>query len=751
MNRWYTPAYTGDMFTQWGSFNIQANTAWADSITRPMLGQTPIYNFNNFCQYPNMAGNSYLTNPFFTLGQMSWQNTVNGGMPYFNDQGQFQAPWLNGMGMNNNWLGGMGWTPSGAGSSSITNLSEEELEYKTNYEVLLSLVKELSKYDGINYSEQAKLKAAISPIGKTWKEKFEALEKAYKKIDKETRKQFILENGYKIGTTKNINGKEDDNSFYNRLLDSGYEFTNVAAGVDDKISSLKDSIKSISNKNGNATNFENIVKSYDILDVVSSWNTKYASSSDNDEKRIINYIEKQFNAMDNKNELRETVITTAIYPLVDKLIAAVDDVKGSLDASSKEKIEKAVSNLTESKENSNKDGIDSNLSKYFDELYLLLRQASISNLRNDVLAYYGEVDSEVFTDDMFETETYKDLTKEGFDDSAIKGAGVTPIKNPTKPSVKKDDIDDKTTFEQVQQLQKANAIEEIAVKTVDNKTVYQETKKTGGRNYHRLYVIENDKLVELRNTHYVNGKLEAYDANLAQTKVEATPSDILEAYEEAKEVEQNAERVNASKNTAVVNGNFVAKELPKLTTSNYNRTLINNRLSELKEDNIVEFLSGYYDTRGYDKTEGLMELLDDENGKKIDMSNKKKILTSLVAKAKSLGITKENNPDYAAIEEFINKYNSNDYKDYKKFNDGDNRIWSGWPAGLRIGGAVVAAGITGFLLASNPVGWVVAGCALAAGAVLGLGAIDNITDNEVLDKHIESLFKEIKKLEAQKA
>lgn len=755
MNGWYTPAYMNDMFTQWGSFNIQANTAWADSITRPMLGQTSIYNFNNFCQYPNMAGNSYLTNPFFTLGQMSWQNTMNGGMPYFNAQGQFQAPWANGTGMNN-W-GFMGWTPSGT-TSSNSNLTEEENDYKIKYDTLLPLVKELSKYDEISYKEQVTLKNAISPTGKTWKEKFEALEKAYKKIDKETRREFILENGYKIGTTKDINGKDDKNSFYNRLLDCGYEFTHDSVGVDDQISSIRDSIRSISSKNGKAVMLENIANGdYDILDIVSSWNTKYASSSD-DEKRIIDFAIKQFNTLDKKDSLRETVIDSAIYPLVDKLIYVAEyEFKDGVSASSQAKIEKAVSNLRDSKNNCSKEaGIDSNLSKYFDELYLLLRQASITKLRNDVLKYYGEVDPEVFTDDMFETETYKDLKNEGFDDLAIKGAGVTPKKKPTSSGSKtSNEIDNKTALEQVEQLKKYGVIETMQLKTADGKTVYREKEKTGNRDYQRLYYIENDKLVEWTNTRYDDDTTSFVAINnaLAQNEVEAKPSKVIEDKEKAEEARQNAVSVQNSRENSKSDGKYIAEKLPG-TTDDFIYSNVDTKLRNLNKDNIIDFFDGYYDVRGQGKIEGILELMDDEYDKgQIKIENKKIMINSLLERAVQAGISTSDD-DYKAIHELINDKYTSSFEDKNTFNHGGwSRFGKDWAVKLSQGiGALAVGGYAASLAAaasvtaaiSNPIGWCVAG-----GIIIWL-LCDKTTDNEVLDKHMKSLYNKIKAKESQR-
>lgn len=734
MNGWYTPGYVGDMFTQWGSFNIQANMAWSDAMTRPMLGQTPIYNFNNFSQYPDMTGNFHYTNPFFTLGQMSWQNMANGGMPYFNAQGQFQAPWANGAVMNNNWWGSMGWTPSGT-TSSNSNLSEEENDYKIKYDTLLPLVKELSKYDEISYKEQVKLKNAISPTGKTWKEKFEALEKAYKNIDKETRKQFILENGYKIGTTKDINGKEDADSFYNRLLDCGYEFENGNSGADNDISAIKDSIDSLSNNNGNATVADNKITTLDTLDVISSWNSKYKDATDSDQKRIITYIEKKYKGIKDES-LRDTALDTTVRPLVDGLIRQADDIKrnSSLDKKSKDAIETAISNLTDSlsKCTKEKKNLDSNLAAYFDTLYLLTRQATIAKLRSDVVGYYGEVDPEVFTDDMFATETYEDLKAEGFDDSAIKGAGVTPKKTPAKSGSKKSDaIDNMTALEQVEQLKKDGVIETMQLKTADGKTVYREKEITGDRDYKRLYYIDdNNKLVEWTNTRYdeATNSYKPIDTSVKQEAATATPSVMKADSDSANTARENAEQITESKVSAKAGGASVAKNLKGRGTKSYYITEINTNLNNIDKNNVVEFMDGFYSERSWYNPEGLIEFLDDKNcDNRISMSSKKKLIKSLLERAEAVGLNKDNNEHYAIIKELMTiDYDSDPSKE--DFNNGK------WDRLKRSTCSVIKE----------------AGFWRTLGTIVSIGC-DGISDSEVLDRHMKKLCKDIKEIENKKA
>ena len=59
----------------------------------------------------------------------------------------------------------------------------------------------LYKY-GRWFWNKAKLENALDNDEESWEDKYKALEKAYKKVDKSIRKQFILAEGHKLAATK---------------------------------------------------------------------------------------------------------------------------------------------------------------------------------------------------------------------------------------------------------------------------------------------------------------------------------------------------------------------------------------------------------------------------------------------------------------------------------------------------------------------------------------------------------------------
>ena len=93
-------------------------------------------------------------------------------------------------------------------------------------------------------------------------------------------------------------------------------------------------------------------------------------------------------------------------------------MKSGLDKDSKAKLETAISELSKAMTSTTENNkIDNNLSTAFNNLYLIMRDASIKTLRNEMLRYYGDVDSEVINENMFVDETYNDLIDEGYTDN----------------------------------------------------------------------------------------------------------------------------------------------------------------------------------------------------------------------------------------------------------------------------------------------------------------------------------------------
>lgn len=680
MNGWYKPAFIGDMFQgNHGAFNIQMNAAIADSITYPMLGRTPIFDFNNYSQYSTVTPNMSLLNPFYTLGQMSWQNMQNGGQPYFNAQGQFQLPFMMGASMNGNFWNNMGWTPSISSSSSsqTSTLSAEERDAKTKYETLLPLVKELSKYDQLTPIQRADLENATLGAGDTWKDKYAKLSAAYKAIDKDTRKEFLIDNGSKIGTTKDINGNTgDENSLEERLLDCGYEFEDDDRGVDNNVADIKESIETISDKNGTTEVALGLYETHDILDIISSWNTKYKNEDTDAEKRILDYVISKYETLKDE-DTKKTALDKAVKPLTDALLDSARKMKSGLDKDSKAKLETAISELSKAMTSTTENNkIDNNLSTAFNNLYLIMRDASIKTLRNEMLRYYGDVDSEVINENMFVDETYNDLIDEGYTDDEIKNSGVAVKTRKVNSSA----IDKKTAEEQVTEMIQKETVTELDVKHND-KTVYEETTLTGGRDYKRVFYIEDDKLVELSNTRFDDQTKKFVAVTTGEQKAQPIKASAIESDKEKVEQAQKKDAdLKPLKSKAVADGKKIADDLFSWTTRGkilYSDT--NDILEKVTADTVVELLEGFYSkSKWCDRQEGLIEFLEDEYGAKkhITMENKKKFINAMVQRAKAEGINDENIEE---IETIMRWYEDDDkYKNRTTFQIGAwSRFWSG--------------------------------------------------------------------------
>lgn len=424
MTNWYSSKMNYDMLSQFptDTMNLHMNQLWDNSKALSNLYTFPSYEFGNFTPYGGINSNSYLTNPMYSVKQSTWGTPAwNNGLPFMNTD--VSNLWNN----SGNMWGNMGWNGGNTnGSSNDSNLSAEEKGFQRKHNALMSLVKQLKDYDGLTNEEQDELNVAVRGTKGTWEERYDALKEAYDKVDKSTVKKFLAEGGYKLGVSKDINGSEKDKeSFYNRLLACGYEYENA---LDDKLVDFHSGIQNISDKNANDSTVKGMLGfiaegEIDVLDLVSSWNSNY-NKGDNAEKRIIKYIAKYYNGMKDK-DMKDDVKTGTIKPLVDAMTKKANSVKKSLDENSKTKIGKAIEKLNKEYDAIKTDGkINDSLSNAFDEVYLLLRQAAMTKLRNDAKKQYGDIDSEVFNDKLFEDETVKDLKGEGFSDSQIKGTEV---------------------------------------------------------------------------------------------------------------------------------------------------------------------------------------------------------------------------------------------------------------------------------------------------------------------------------------
>lgn len=503
-------AYDLSSGSQWGSMNIHMNQAWADMQARSTLYMTPTMGFGNFMEYgmPN-GGLNFLCDPGYTIGQWQWNQNNMGGCGF----GNFG---MNGMNWGNNPWGNFGWQGGNTSGSNPSAVTPEERAAQKKYNKLLALVKQLASDDSKLPAarKEALDEIAKHPVGKTYKEKLESLKAEYNRVSKEDIKKFLTSNAAKSFTTDG--STNNANSFYNKLQKVGFEFENSA--VDSEVSGLYDVISQIKDTQENYQN-NNILAdlaaktgTYDILDVISSWNTQKKDST-GEEKRIITLIKKGYDALpsgETGNGARSSVKTGVISPIVNGLIDRARGLKSGLDSASQTKLTEAMTKLERAYNNTGAT-VDPNLSTAFDELYVLTRKAAIAQLRAEIKEAYGTIDPDLFNDTLFEAETIADLKAEGFNEAVINAANIvvaasndsgiyTQRVDETKPA--REQLEAITGTDNA--LRKATSVSGIAGVTeawIDNNTgkVYVLKQNTDGE----------DEIHELNNPTVDNGKVTA--------------------------------------------------------------------------------------------------------------------------------------------------------------------------------------------------------------------------------------------------
>lgn len=602
--QWYMPMQTFDMCSgsAWGSMNIHMNQAWDDMAARSYMGMTPIYEFNNFMPYGSIGGNSYLLDPRYTMMQMDWMNKQQGGPGFFNSDGQFQIPMTP-------W-GNMGWNPTGStnGSTKPSTETAEDRKFQRNYTTLLNLIKQMKDDESFSPTERDVFLAASNMSTKgTWKEKFEALKTEYEKVSKanpDAIKDFLTKTRTigTDGTSKTDNAK----SFHRLLLSAGYEYSG-GIGADDHILDLHNSIDSLSNNNGNIRNDKILgsIKSgaFDILDVISSWNNTYAGGSAS-EKRLIKYLAEKCNAISDE-QMRKDAINDSVIVLTNCLINKANGLKANLDNDGKEKLQNAINNVTTALTNSS-DKVAEDLWEHFDHLYLVTRDAAMKQIRAQVTDYYGEVDPDIFNDNLFVDDTDKDLEEEGFSADAINRAKVD-VKTRPGQRTPGENTQPETVADKVA---KAVTNGYLKTKTVtlngEETTVYQEKVATGDRDYQRVYILQEDGLHELEGV-----KLNE-DDTLSDN--ESIPSDNPTDLEKIKAEIQKVEAAEKERNDRLYEisrslsdkEKTDAKKLGKDieyhlagSTGSDEQTVIKKQIEqEVDSTNVFYVLRGYKDNRG---------------------------------------------------------------------------------------------------------------------------------------------------------
>lgn len=559
-------------------FNGLGNMFLASTMARQAMFNASCFQFGGFTPYAN---NFYLTNPNWTLGQMTWGTAMYNQLTTGSGLMEFLNP---------------SFTLNTGNTSSSTPKTEEEIGYQRKYNTLLSLLKQLEKYDDLNNADKDAITAATRNTKGNYKEKYERLKAAYDKISKETIKDFLINGADGLGTTKKISNNKDKDSFKNRLLNAGFEYKSTA--VDKAVSDFYNEITKFDDADYTSEDIEGIVGSiqldtFNIIDFISSFNSNNKNKEDGS-SRVISHIAKYCDKLSDP-DAQETVYNTVITPLVESLIEEAESNKKYLSEASQGKIDKAIKNLEEALTNS-ESSIDSELSETFDKLYLLTRLASMEKLRNDVVGYYGEIDADLFNDNLFKSNVADDLKKEGFSAQTIENA-------------------------------------EKAIKG----------KETSSTNTEDAEDVEDP--VAPGNSNDVEDPEDPADPN-----------------------ETNADE--AKLNEAKASGKRVF-ELLNGWTDESTQNIIKKEVKELKVDNILAFLEGYYKV-GSEDNEGLIEALHDDG--KLNKEELNSLINKVLKKAEKMGL--KTSEEYANLKALQDEHKVTGSKDFNNAYKGKFWNWT---------------------------------------------------------------------------
>ena len=651
-----------------GSMRMHWNQGLEHIKAWNMMNWVPMCNFGSIFPYTNPISNNWLLDPNFAAYSANQTSFGNSVFPSFNNNAGFN--W------NNPW--GCSFGGSTATTSSTVKTTDDIL-LESNYNKLKAFVEQILADGGLTAKEEAELQVAKNDTSGELKDRYTKLKTAFDKINPEKIQKFIFEkaNGIKLDGIELPILREE----------IGYE---AQGTVDNEIASLKTAIDNLSesDENTNETSLIGHLKldTYDILDVLSSYNSRY------DEDLMKHIMTK------------EEFAKEEIDLLVNSLINKAESVKGNLDTASQKKMDRLIGKLSSAN--------GSAKTEAFNNLYTHTRIAAAADLSIRLRNEYSDIADKVFTTDLFINKTVEDLKKEGFEvkaDAVKVNEEIIEDEEETEPKTFEETVEEMVTdgvWTKTERICKAKGKE---------LPIYEENNVTGDRKTKRLFVIDNGEVYEITQEEKDGQKV---------TKLVKTSTDSIadkEAFDEAKTIEEEkiAEETEATeiKEKAKADGKWLATALDGSTdTSTY--TYVNEYLASLNKDNIMDFLTGYYiDGKEKNSIEGLIEKLDDEyDDGKILMDNKKKIISSLIAAAEDAGL--QNSSNCRELKIFLKTYDKDtDRKTATTFNHGGmSRYWNGE------------------MFKSSKGFW---------GACLG-GIFDTVTDNEIIDDHIEALFEEIR-------
>ena len=435
-------------------------------------------------------------------------------------------------------------------TSSTTDVegTAAEKEEVRKYNELMDEIKKYPELPSVKYKtiideaiEKAKDKKQAS-------EKLEIYKKALEQIGFDTIKDVL--------TSAPTGTLTEGGQYYKELSAAGYEYSNTE--IDDDIEKLKEVIESLDNSNGNdrESRLAGLVV-YDayseadanhILDIISSWNTRYGKATDAS-KRIITLLGERYFETENE-DLKNDIKDNVIKKYIDALTKKANEVKQDhhLSGEAKGTMQKAINELTKVQNDKNtyedEEGIEK-LSAAFDTLYLLLRQATISVITNDIKDKYSAI-SDIINEDIFKDDTVDDLKDEGFTTEEIQHTEV-------KVNALHVYTDETTAEEKVNDLIKEEYLTEKEVE-YNNYTVYEENEKTGTRDYQRVFIIKDKDIVELKNAKIVNGEVARIDADKDITERPINEATIRCDIDKVRKAKANPDKVGDATEASSANG-----------------------------------------------------------------------------------------------------------------------------------------------------------------------------------------------------
>ena len=517
-----------------GSRNLLFNSLIDNHIALSGLYSNPCMGLG-FSRYSDTSNADFLLNPLLPVLQTMIGAGAGGGL----GMGMGMLP---GMDMTSMWkqLLGLDVDPSKKKEEEEDNDDESEtstdIANQRKYNKLLSLMKALEESEYINDDDKkAEISAAIRNTKGSYADKYTRLKTVYDTISDTVVKNTIIE-------AEDLGYKDDSKAYYDsfqgNLQDNGFEYENTE-GVDKHIDALYENIKKISDKQGNIQQDEILGNlqigadsKYKILDLISSWNSKYSNDAyDNSEKRILSHIGTSFNKMKD-GDIKKSVLDYTIAPLVTALKTEAEEVKSNkyLPKADKSALDNAITKLNKEfnklGENIKSAKITDALVKAFDEVYLLTRLNKMALMTRETVNYYKEIDAEVFTSDMFETETLEDLKNEGFD---IDGIEVTVIdgNEPVETNITKTNIDKHNGEKQAEALVAEGIVKKATDKVTIDGTEYEVYEEVKGS---RKFIVKDDGLYEITE--------DGSEYKAAENKTKA--SDIWKAYDKKVKEEEDA-------------------------------------------------------------------------------------------------------------------------------------------------------------------------------------------------------------------